>query len=167
MSFLQGVSLLQGIFKPVILDGRKNLPKELKSYNELRNFTINHYKESETLRMKLGRLRLKLMNKRSPNNQFHLKEMLKKDLTSTGLRSLLRYADRNAMAHSIESRLPFLYHELIEFVFTLPDSFLLNNGWTKFILRKSMEDCLPKKIVWRKDKVGFETPQEKWLRSNG
>ena len=105
------------------------------------------------------------MNKRSPNNQFHLKEMLKKDLTSTGLRSLLRYADRNAMAHSIESRLPFLYHELIEFVFTLPDSFLLNNGWTKFILRKSMEDCLPKKIVWRKDKVGFETPQEKWLRS--
>ena len=139
--------------------------KELKSYNKLRNFTINHYKESETLRMKLGRLRLKLMNKRSPNNQFHLKEMLKKDLTSTGLRSLLRYADRNAMAHSIETRLPFLNHELIEFVFTLPDSFLLNNGWTKFILRKSMEDCLPKKIVWRKDKVGFETPQEKWLRS--
>ena len=66
------------------------------------------------------------------------------------------------MAHSIETRLPFLYHELIEFVFTLPDSFLLNNGWTKFILRKSMENDLPDKLVWRKDKVGFET-----LKKNG
>ena len=90
---------------------------------------------------------------------------MKTDLTSTGLRSLLRFADRNAMAHSIETRLPFLSHELIEFVFTLPDSFLLNSGWTKFILRKSMEDFLPTKIVWRKEKVGFETPQERWLRS--
>ena len=143
----------------------KNYLHELTSYNELRNFGINHYKDSETLRMKLGRLRAKFINKKSPINQFHLKEILKKDLTSTGLRSLLRFADRNAMAHSIETRLPFLSHELIEFVFTLPDSFLLNSGWTKFILRKSMEDFLPPEIVWRKEKVGFETPQEKWLRS--
>lgn len=138
---------------------------ELTSYNELRNFGINHYKDSETLRMKLGRLRAKFIDNKSPINQFHLKEILKTDLTSTGLRSLLRFADRNAMAHSIETRLPFLSHELIEFVFTLPDSFLLNSGWTKFILRKSMEDFLPTKIVWRKEKVGFETPQERWLRS--
>ena len=106
------------------------------------------------------------MNKKSPINQFHLKQILRKDLSSFGLRSLLRYADRNAMAHSIETRLPFLYHELIEFVFTLPDSFLLNNGWTKYLLRKSMENDLPHKLVWRKDKVGFETPQETWLNSD-
>ena len=140
--------------------------EELNSYNKLRRVEINHYKDSESIRMKLGRLRIKFMNKNSPINQIHLKQILSKDLTSIGLRSLLRYADRNAMAHSIETRLPFLYHELIEFVFTLPDSFLLNNGWTKFILRKSMENDLPDKLVWRKDKVGFETPQEKWLNSD-
>ena len=144
---------------------KRKYREELNSYNELRRIEINHYKDSESFRMKLGRLRIKFMNKKSPINQFHLKQILSKDLSSIGLRSLLRYADRNAMAHSVETRLPFLNHELIEFVFTLPDSFLLKDGWTKFILRKSMEEYLPPKIIWRKEKVGFETPQEKWLKS--
>ena len=82
--------------------------EELNSYNKLRRVGINHYKDSESIRMKLGRLRIKFMNKNSPINQIHLKQILSKDLTSIGLRSLLRYADRNAMAHSIETRLPYI-----------------------------------------------------------
>lgn len=80
-----------------------------------------------------------------------------------GLEELLRYADRNSMAHSREVRLPFLDHELVEFIFSLPGNFKIRNGWTKWLLRERMNDKLPSEIVWRKDKTGFEPPQEQWL----
>lgn len=80
-----------------------------------------------------------------------------------GLEELLRYADRNSMAHSREVRLPFLDHALVEFVFSLPANFKIRNGWTKWILRKTMEKHLPPEITWRRDKTGFEPPQQQWL----
>jgi asparagine synthase (glutamine-hydrolysing) len=80
-----------------------------------------------------------------------------------GLEELLRLADRNSMAHSVEVRLPFLSHHLVEFLFTLPPHFKIHQGWTKWMLRKSVDDVLPKEITWRKDKVGFEPPQKKWM----
>lgn len=83
-----------------------------------------------------------------------------------GLEELLRYADRNSMAHSCEVRLPFLNHELVEFVFSLPANFKIRKGWTKWLLREIMKDKLPGEIVWRKDKTGFEPPQQLWLQSN-
>lgn len=82
-----------------------------------------------------------------------------------GLEELLRYADRNSMAHGREVRLPFLSHELVEFVFSLPANFKIRNGWTKWILRDTMKDQLPEKIVWRKDKTGFEPPQKEWMQN--
>ncbi|AZQ61916.1 asparagine synthase (glutamine-hydrolyzing) [Flammeovirga pectinis] len=91
-----------------------------------------------------------------------LKETLYNSLFKRGLHELLRHGDRNSMAFSVESRLPFLNHELIEFIFTLPNHLLINNGWTKYIMRSSLKDFLPKEIVWRKDKVGFAPPQKKW-----
>lgn len=81
-----------------------------------------------------------------------------------GLEELLRLADRNSMAHSVEVRLPFLSHELIEFLFTLPPQFKIQKGWTKWLLRKATEEKLPADIVWRKDKVGYETPQKSWMQ---
>lgn len=86
---------------------------------------------------------------------FHVAEM--------GLEELLRFADRNSMAHGREVRLPFLSHELVEFIFSLPSPLKMHDGWTKFLLRKSMDQKLPDEIVWRKEKVGFETPQKKWM----
>jgi len=80
-----------------------------------------------------------------------------------GLEELLRYADRNSMAHGCEVRLPFLNHELVEFVFSLPSHFKIRQGWTKWLLRKSMESILPNEITWRQDKVGFEPPQKHWM----
>ena len=80
-----------------------------------------------------------------------------------GLEELLRYADRNSMAHGCEVRLPFLQHELVEFLFSLPPDFKIRNGYTKWLLRKCMENRLPQEIVWRKDKVGFEPPQKIWM----
>ena len=82
-----------------------------------------------------------------------------------GLEELLRYADRNSMAHGREVRLPFLDHELVEFIFSLPANFKIRNGWTKWLLRKNMEKSLPAEITWRRDKTGFEPPQEQWIKN--
>ena len=80
-----------------------------------------------------------------------------------GLEELLRYADRNSMAHGREIRLPFLSHELVEFIFSLPANYKIRKGWTKWILRETMGDKLPEAIAWRKDKTGFEPPQKLWM----
>lgn len=82
-----------------------------------------------------------------------------------GLEELLRFADRNSTAHSVEVRLPFLQHELVEFLFTLPPHFKIHEGWTKWLLRKAVNDKLPKEIVWRKDKTGYEPPQKEWMKN--
>ncbi|HEV7331976.1 MAG TPA: asparagine synthase (glutamine-hydrolyzing) [Flavisolibacter sp.] len=83
-----------------------------------------------------------------------------------GLEELLRMADRNSMANAVEVRLPFLQHQLVEFLFTLPPHFKIHQGWTKWLLRKAVEDKLPKEIAWRKDKVGYEPPQKAWMQNS-
>jgi len=85
-----------------------------------------------------------------------LREELKVQLQSTCLPALLRYEDRNSMAHSIESRVPFLDYRLVEFLFTLPDDLKIRGVTTKYILRKAMEGILPEAIRNRKDKIGFK-----------
>ncbi|MBP7477333.1 MAG: asparagine synthase (glutamine-hydrolyzing) [Chitinophagales bacterium] len=93
-----------------------------------------------------------------------LKETFRYELMNYGLEKLLRFADRNAMAHGVEVRLPFLSHKLVEFVFSLPSEIFLKDGWSKYILRKSMEDKLIQEICWRRDKIGFESPHNQWMR---
>ena len=92
-----------------------------------------------------------------------LNDILHFNTTEMGLEELLRFADRNCMAHGREVRLPFLNHQLVEFIFSLPSQLKMHNGWTKFLLRKAMDKKLPDEIVWRKTKVGFEPPQKKWM----
>jgi asparagine synthase (glutamine-hydrolysing) len=94
----------------------------------------------------------------------HLNDLLYFDTFCSGLEQLLRYSDRNSMAHGREVRLPFLNHELVEFVFSLPGSMKINKGYTKWILRKLMSDKLPGEIVWTKRKTGFEPPQKEWMK---
>ena len=101
----------------------------------------------------------------TPGSNFSsLNEALYSSTFKSGLQQLLRYADRNSMAHSREVRLPFLYHELIEFLFTLPSTFKINEGWTKWIMRETF-DILPNEIGWRTDKIGYEPPQKNWLEN--
>jgi asparagine synthase (glutamine-hydrolysing) len=92
-----------------------------------------------------------------------LRKLLWWSTTREGLVELLRYADRNSMAHSREVRLPFLDHNLVEFVFTLPDRMLVRDGFTKWILRKAFVDTVPIAISNRVDKLGYMPPQERWL----
>jgi asparagine synthase (glutamine-hydrolysing) len=86
------------------------------------------------------------------------------ELTRTRLPALLRYEDRMSMAFSIESRVPFLDHRLVELAFALPDDVKRRSGWSKYGLRRALDGFLPSDVVWRRDKKGFPTPVGKWLR---
>jgi asparagine synthase (glutamine-hydrolysing) len=98
-------------------------------------------------------------------DHFTLNGVLHFNTCTHGLEELLRYADRNSMAHGREVRLPFLSHELVEFIFSLPANFKIRQGWTKWLLREAMKNKLPESITWRKDKIGFEPPQKKWMEN--
>jgi asparagine synthase (glutamine-hydrolysing) len=86
------------------------------------------------------------------------------ELTRTRLPALLRYEDRLSMAFSIESRVPFLDHRLVELAFSLPDDVKRRAGWSKYGLRRALDGLLPSSVVWRRDKKGFPTPVGSWLR---
>lgn len=82
----------------------------------------------------------------------------------SSLPMLLRYEDRNSMAHSIESRVPFLTQELVEFIFSLPEHFLISEqGISKAVFREAMRGIVPDIILDRRDKIGFATPEKNWL----
>jgi asparagine synthase (glutamine-hydrolysing) len=95
-----------------------------------------------------------------------LKEDLVRDLTRTSLPALLRYEDRNSMAFSIESRVPFLTRDMAEFVLRLPEAHIIDDaGTTKAVFRSAMRGLVPDAILDRKDKIGFSTPESEWLQS--
>ena len=99
-----------------------------------------------------------------PRSQDDLKKRLLQDLTTFSLPSLLRYEDRNSMAHSMESRLPFLDQELVEWILRLPASAIVSGGWSRRILREAMRGILPEPIRERRRKIGFTTPEFRWFR---
>jgi len=81
------------------------------------------------------------------------------------LPGLLRYEDRNSMAFSLESRLPFLDYRLVEYIFSLPIEKKLKEGVTKVVLRDAMKGTLPDEIRNRMDKIGFGTPEGIWVKT--
>ncbi len=85
-----------------------------------------------------------------------------------GITQLLRHADRNSMHWSIESRVPFLTHNLTKKVLSLPEEYLLSSsGETKSIFRGAMAGLVPEEIRIRRDKVGFEAPNFGWDSASG
>lgn len=94
-----------------------------------------------------------------------LNDILYFNVMENGLEELLRFSDRNSMAHSVEVRLPFLSAELVQFVFSLPSTYKIRDGFTKFILRKTMQGKLPDNLLWRTDKIGYEPPQKQWMQN--
>jgi asparagine synthase (glutamine-hydrolysing) len=87
----------------------------------------------------------------------------KANLWSTSLPALLRYEDRNSMAFGIEARTPFLDYRLVEHAMALPADALVREGWTKSVLRDAMAGLLPEAVRLRRDKLGFATPETRWL----
>jgi asparagine synthase (glutamine-hydrolysing) len=93
-----------------------------------------------------------------------LQDRLIADLTRFNLPQLLRHLDRNAMHWSVETRVPFLDHRLVEFAFSLPDEMKLHRGYSKFILRQAMSAELPGSITWNRAKLGFGMAEQFWLK---
>jgi asparagine synthase (glutamine-hydrolysing) len=85
------------------------------------------------------------------------------NLWNISLPSLLRYEDKNSMAFSVEARIPFLDHRLVEFIFSIPFDELIKKGWTKHVLRESLKGKIPEDIRMRKGKLAFSVPQKKWM----
>ena len=74
--------------------------------------------------------------------------------------------DKSMMDLPVEVRMPFLDYRLVEYLFSLPTEYLYNYGFTKYVLRKSMNPDLPKSITWKKNKVGFTVPKNSWFNAH-
>jgi asparagine synthase (glutamine-hydrolysing) len=95
-----------------------------------------------------------------------LRQTLLRTLFVTSLPHLLRYEDRNSMAFSIESRVPFLTPRLAEFMLSIPEEYIITqNGTTKAVFRHAMRGIVPDSILDRRDKIGFATPEKEWLKA--
>lgn len=88
------------------------------------------------------------------------------EMMTTSLPKLLHHQDRNAMAHSVEARAPFLDYRLVEFVLSLPSDMKVKEGVTKFVLREALSGIIPDVVKNRMDKLGFATPEDVWIRDN-
>jgi len=99
----------------------------------------------------------------SPIAQDDLTTRLVEDSFYAVLPRLLHYEDRTSMAFSLESRVPYLDHELVEFLFSLPHWFKIRGAETKYLLRQRVKNIVPPVILNRTDKTGFNTPVKQWF----
>jgi asparagine synthase (glutamine-hydrolysing) len=93
-----------------------------------------------------------------------MRQMLAHDLLERQIQALMRYEDRNAMAFSLENRVPFLYAPLVELLFSLPEQHVLAaDGTRKAVFRQAMRGIVPDSILDRRDKIGFSVPSTAWF----
>lgn len=165
--------------------------RELKNYKKLRASTEQYVKSYKIIVeavisaylprkiQKLGKLKFFYLRRLSPFKNEDIKNTIVDidlypannsrqyilDNINCNLSMLLRYEDRNSMAFSIESRVPFLDYKLVEAAFKMPIEFKIKNGITKRIMRDSIS-VLPDKIKTRYSKLGFVTPEDQWINDN-
>lgn len=94
--------------------------------------------------------------------EINLNQKLVDDMNST-LITLIHYADHTSMAFSVESRMPFMDYRLVEFLASVPASYKMRNGWTKYLARIAFDGKLPDEVNWRQDKMGWSIPEKKWF----
>ena len=95
----------------------------------------------------------------------NLNERLASDVLQYSTPDLLRYEDKNSMAFSIEARVPFLDHEMVEFIFSLPIDQKIKGGWNRAVYRNAMKGRMPEKIRTRRSKIGFTNPDIQWMKA--
>ncbi len=92
-----------------------------------------------------------------------LHRLLRTDLASYLVDDLLALSDRTSMAHSLEMRVPFVDHEMVEFFWTVPESMKLHGLSKKYLLKRAAERVLPREVIYRRKK-GFSVPLTVWFR---
>lgn len=93
-----------------------------------------------------------------------LSQTLYRHLVDQSIPALLHYEDRNSMAFSLEARVPLLDYRIVEFALGLGPEFKIKNSWTKWVLRKAAAEKLPRTVAWRRSKLGYPTPADRWMR---
>jgi len=88
---------------------------------------------------------------------------LERAVRQSPLPHYLRIEDRNSMAHSVESRVPFLDHRLVELAMALPARWKMSDGWNKRVLREAMQGRIPESVRLRRQKFGFPTSAKRWF----
>jgi asparagine synthase (glutamine-hydrolysing) len=107
---------------------------------------------------------LDLWSTGNSNGYRRLHELLKRNLLET-VPSLLRFEDRNAMAFSVENRVPFLTTRLVDFVLSLPEEEIISEqGECKAVMLRAMRGVVPAEIRERRDKIGFAMPITNFYR---
>lgn len=131
------------------LSGRRSLPRWIKGALLLQQgVSLGHPRQRPDLDVRGRRVVAELAH----------------SLTKRGLTGLLRHGDRNSMRFSIESRVPFLTLEQVGLLLSLPEHYLISpGGETKSVFRAAMRGIVPDEILNRRDKVGFQTPEQQWL----
>jgi len=145
----------------------------LRFFTEIDKF-MDFQPKIDITRMILAKLffRLPLVVVKATANQFRLNQKMSANLNAAleidlrdNLANLLRYGDFLSMAHSVESRLPFLDYRVVEFLFSISSTYKMHDGWTKYISRIAFNNKLPDQIVWRRDKVGWPNADEYWFEN--
>lgn len=102
----------------------------------------------------------------NPCRAITLSQSLFSDITNTLMPYWLTSGDRTSMGIPVEGRAPFLDYRVVEFAFQLPATYLIRDGWHKWILRKTMENILPDEVLWRRNKLGMPFPYERFSTDN-
>ena len=127
-----------------------------------RRMVVTRYLRRDFFRQHSGRID-HIVRSMRPANRLQMQE---DEFFAYQLPHLLQYEDRASMAHSVESRLPFLDYRLLECVLGQPVDMLFREGWSKYILRKAMHGLLPEVVSSRTDKMGYDTPTGRLIREN-
>lgn len=132
----------------------------------LEQFLLRKNKNNEFLNPDfLQAYKHRIKNQLDKKVELNLNDRLKKEMQNTQLKTYLRCEDRCSMRFSVESRTPFADDlPLIEFLFSLPAKYKIDNGVNKKILRSSLKNELPPSVINRKDKMGYVTPHNIWLK---
>jgi asparagine synthase (glutamine-hydrolysing) len=157
-NYLQLMSELSKNFQKGIEISKRGYKYYVNSKNKNTSSPVSKYYNQDFLKNYSGK---SILEYRTSDN---LNEKLYEDLSKYILPSLLRFEDRNSMKFSIESRTPFLDYRIIKLLFETEGIYKIHNGFSKWILRNSMNGKMPDNIVWRRDKKGFPTPERKWMK---
>ena len=107
-----------------------------------------------------------IRNLSMPRRQYYnaaLTAWLREEIVNTQIPYWLRSGEKNYMGMPFEARTPFLDYRVVEIATRMPITYLIRHGWHKWILRKAMEDSLPADVLWRRVKMGFPFPYERFF----
>lgn len=149
-----------------------NLDKILKKYtllNILPNFLYRSLKEKSNLKNAPYITKLCINDKKYSKinvKNYSIKKFSKFMLDYSSMRKEFQYEDRSSMYSSVEFHSPFSSHKIIEYLFQLSNDLKIHEGVAKFILREAVKETMPQEIYTRYSKIGFETPEGKWIKNN-